>query len=80
MSTLERLNDYYNDEVKDVEKYFTTHSVNTKRKIEIVNSSISRCLGAAIFSEHFDDITYEEIDKAYRETREKLENLLDRLF
>lgn len=44
---------------------------------EIVNNTIQRCLGVALFVQNVSDIPFEDIDSLYTEYRRKLEELGD---
>lgn len=72
-----------------VSKYYEEEYINAKRAIErnnmldttslnitIVNSTLSRCLGVALFVQSL-DVPYERINSHYEKLRQKMNALLE---
>ena len=72
MDILKEVKNYYDTEYKEVNKailseYFTP--------IDIVDNSIQRCLGVALFVQYL-DIPFDNINELYEAQRKRLKNLL----
>lgn len=64
---------FYNSEVEEVTRILN-NPFSWVVPEEVVNSSISRCLGVTVFVQRL-GISYEEVNDLYESVRDKLDNL-----
>ena len=72
MTTLEKVKEYYDNEIRDIERSITMPLYEPKKLVEC---SIQRCLGVAFFVQELGE-PYDKVGDLYEEVRNKLYDLL----
>lgn len=74
---IEKVKECFESEYKSTKQVIEAHPWWVDSAHEIVNGTISRCLGIAMFAQRLEDVKYEEIESLFNEYKEKLRNLLE---
>lgn len=72
MTTLEKVKEYYDNEIRDIERSITMPLYKPEKLVEC---SIQRCLGVAFFAQSLGE-PYDKVGDLYEEVRNKLYDLL----
>lgn len=72
MTTLEKVKEYYDNEIRDIERSIT---MPLYKPDKLVECSIQRCLGVAFFVQYLGE-PFDKVDELYEEVRNKLYDLL----
>ena len=72
MDILKEVKNYYDTEYKETNKAILSAYF---KPIDIVDNTIQRCLGVALFVQYL-DISFDDINKLYEAQRKRLKNLL----
>lgn len=71
---LDKVKDYFEMEYNDAVE-LTKNKWKCTTSEQIIDKTLQRCLGVALFVQNVSDVTFEEIDSLYEEYRRKLEEL-----
>lgn len=73
---LKMFKNFCNNEIKSAKRSLDPSNPYKWNKKDIINNTIQRCLGVAFFIQEFDNMSYNDIDKIYENTRIQLYDLL----